>query len=299
MVTAYKNIKTNKGNDVNLLDWLTNPSNKEAVLITRKAYGTQKYIELKSLLPCATISGTFKVRNNEALIKHSGYICIDIDGKDNPEIKDYNKLREAFKNIVNISYASLSAGGNGLFCLIPLSKPDNHRKQFLALKKTFEALGIIIDKQCGEVARLRIGSYDPEAFSNEDAVAFTEIAEEDKPVRKSKKSKEKSIEYTLEKKFEEKDYDGSMTKKKVLDIIDKIIASKKDITGTYGDWFKLACSLCSEFGHDGRILFHEISKFNSQYKPHECDTVYTNVEKAGYNRISIRTFFFYAQQHGL
>lgn len=297
-ITAYQNLKTNTGKEVNLYEWLKDDSNKHLVLRAREAYGTEKYKELKNQLPCATISGTFSVRKNDALIEHSGYICIDIDGKDNPEIKDYNKLRENFKNILNISYASLSAGGNGLFCLIPLAKPEKHKEQFMALKKAFEALGIIIDKQCGEVVRLRIGSYDPEAFFNEDAVAFTEIAEEDKPKRNSKERQEKHKSDIITSNYKRKDYDKEKTKKNVIDIITKITASKKDITGVHGDWLKIACSLYSEFGHEGRGLFHQISQFSPQYKSHECDTLYTNIEKAGYDQVNIGTFFHYAKEHG-
>ena len=39
---------------------------------------------IKKRLPQAAISGIFSKRNKEGLIQHSGLICIDIDGKDNP-----------------------------------------------------------------------------------------------------------------------------------------------------------------------------------------------------------------------
>ena len=87
---------------------------------------------------------------------HSGYICIDIDGgKDNPEITDFEKLKQDLSSIECIAYCGLSISGNGVFCLIPIEHPRYHKEHFYALEKFFRDRGIVIDTSCKNVSRLR------------------------------------------------------------------------------------------------------------------------------------------------
>lgn len=297
-VTSYRNVKTNVGEDIKMLDWLTDDSFKEDILKLRKLDDVDEYKRIKSTLPCATLSGTFSIRKIQGLKEHSGYICIDIDGKENPEIKDYNKLRDELKNIANVSYASLSVGGKGVFCLIPISSPEKHKEHFYALEKCFEELGIIIDKSCKDVSRMRIMSYDPDAYINETAQVFTEILEIE--ITKTKtREKPKEAKFYVADTSERKRFDQDRTKKKVLDIIQKIKVSKKDITNLYEEWLKLACALYAEFGEDGRELYHELSQNNAKYSRVNCDAQFDAVIERKYNRVTIGTFFHIAKQYGL
>ncbi len=67
-------------------------------------------------MPAFTPSGIFKnPRNNDNLVRHSKFVCIDIDGKDNTDIMNFKELKKEFKKIKNIAYAGLSVGGNGYF----------------------------------------------------------------------------------------------------------------------------------------------------------------------------------------
>lgn len=298
-ITSYENLTTRKaGIDVNLLDWLKDESHKDLIMHLRTLDNKDEYNRIKKTLPCALLSGTFKTRHNDALKEHSGYICIDIDGKDNPQIGDYKRLRDELKNIVNVSYSALSVGGKGVFCLIPISNPDKHREHFFALEKCFEELGIVIDKSCKNVGRLRIMSYDPDAYFNENAVPFTEIAEEAIPMKKPRE-RPKQAKTDVMYSFEKMNFDKDKTKKKVLDIIQKIKSSKKDITRVYEEWFKLACALYAEFGEDGRELYHELSKNNPTYDTSKCDAQFDVVVERRYNRTKIGTFFHIAKGHGL
>ena len=297
LITVYENLTSKIGKDVNLFNWLKDESYKNLIIHLRSVDNVEEYKRIKSTLPCAMMSGTFKTRHNDALREHSGYICIDIDGKDNPQIDNYKNLRDELKNIVNVSYSALSVGGKGVFCLIPISDPDKHKEHFFALEKCFGKLGISIDKSCKNVARLRIMSYDPDAYFNENALPFTEIAEEAKPVRKPKAKIQKAITEKVEH-AEEKDYDKRKTKTKVLDIIQSIKASGKDITEIYSDWFKLACSLNYEFDEDGRELYHELSKLSPQYNSTSCDSQYDAVAERNYTKTKIGTFFYIAKQNG-
>ena len=154
---------------------------------------------IKATLPACTISGTFSQRNSQSLIQHSGFICIDIDGKDNPTITNWQGLRDTLGTWEEVVCAALSVSGRGLFLIIAIAYPWKHREQFLALEKDFRNIGLVIDKQCKDVARLRVVTSDPQATWNENAKPYRKVIKE-KPATayKGKTSPElgKLIEWT-------------------------------------------------------------------------------------------------------
>ena len=164
------------------------------------------YNKIKSSLPCLCVSGTFQGTRNEInLISHTGFICIDIDSKDNPHITDWEALKHRLSEYDCIAYCALSLSGDGLFCIIPIDKPltvvipppgaegrseaikrvkEKHVAQFRALKKTFQILGLKIDESCKDLTRLRVLSYDPRPYINTDAVFYPHMMEEEKKPKK-------------------------------------------------------------------------------------------------------------------
>jgi len=130
---------------------------------------------IKSTLPAFTISGTFTQRGNDYLIQHSGFIAIDIDANDNPNITDWAGLRDTLGTWNEILMAALSVSGRGVFCIIPLSYPHKHKAQFEALEKDFAALGLVIDKACKDVSRLRSITNDPQATWNPQAQPYKKV----------------------------------------------------------------------------------------------------------------------------
>jgi len=94
--------------------------------------------DLKKMLPCVTISGTFKERNAIGLIKHSGRICIDLDAKDNPHIENWPDLRDTLGSWKEIEFAALSASGQGVFIIILISYPEKHLQHYQAIENIFK-----------------------------------------------------------------------------------------------------------------------------------------------------------------
>ena len=80
---------------------------------------------LKGQLPQATISGVFQgSRKADNLTAHSGLICVDIDAKDNPDVNDFEHLKEnILSQIDEVSYAAHSVGGKGYFVILKLAYP--------------------------------------------------------------------------------------------------------------------------------------------------------------------------------
>lgn len=295
-ITKYKNLKSTKeGVNVNLFELLKDESYKDLVLKIRSLSTKEEKRILKEMMPCVTISGTFSERKADGLIKHSGFICIDIDGHENPNVLDFEAFRNDLSNITNIAYCGLSVGGNGVFCLIPLSNTDKHKEHFEAIELCFNKLGVVIDKSCKDVSRLRICSYDPDAYFNENAIVFNQFLEYKTKVI----SKKKSSEYPIAISKIKKEYTNDSSEKRIIRIINDINLSGTDITDTYENWFKIGCALSNHFGEQGRDIYHELSKNHSRYSPEVTDSQFDECLKSSVsNPIGIGTFFFIAESYG-
>ncbi|MBZ4037305.1 PriCT-2 domain-containing protein [Flavobacterium sp. 17A] len=285
IVSKFKNFKDTNPKDVSLWDWLHDTTYKDEVEFIRNTTNKDDRTFLKSKLPAITPSGVFCKRNASSLIKHSGFICIDIDAGDNPRISNFEQLRDELSKISNIAYASVSVSGNGVFALIPIQFPEKHKEHFEALKKCFEKLCITLDKACSDITRLRGYSYDVNAYINENAVVFKHVVENN---RKEKASKEK---------LNKKKKTLKNTNSKVIDTINKVINSGIDLTEKYEQWFQIGCALASEFGEEGREMFDLISQNHPKYSSESCDSFYSKCIENNYG-YSIGTFFYWAEQYG-
>ncbi|MEO8947317.1 MAG: BT4734/BF3469 family protein [Mucilaginibacter sp.] len=287
-VSSFKNYKSTTPQDVNLWEWLKDDSLQAEIEYLRGLESKEERRNVKSTLPCITPSGTFLIRQEAGLREHSGLICIDIDGQDNPQINDFEYLRDQIKNINNVAYCGLSASGKGLFCLIPIKDTDKHKKHFEALKLCFEHFGIKIDGGCGDVSRLRGYSYDPKAYFNMNAVIYNQLLERD--------IKTTVTTYTAKRKSN--NFGELNTRTKVDEIISKILETGIDITGAYTQWFQVGCALADEFGEEGREMYQAVSQFGHNYKVHETDNQFNKCLESS-NGYSIGTFFHWASEEGL
>jgi hypothetical protein len=122
----------------------------------------------KNKLAALTISGVFKERKAAQIIEHSGFICIDVDAKDQICKIDI----EAIKQDPYVYAVHLSVGGFGYAVLIKID-PEKHLEAFLALENYFFVnYSIVVDKSCKDTSRLRYVSYDPDIYVNEKAKLF-------------------------------------------------------------------------------------------------------------------------------
>lgn len=115
-------------------------------------------------LPCFTVSSICKDwRKTENIVSHTGLLCIDIDGHNNPHIDDWGKLRDdLFNNGKSIVAAFISASGNGLAVIFKIL-PAHHMQVFNTIMHELAYLNIVIDVQCKDYVRVRFSSYDPDA----------------------------------------------------------------------------------------------------------------------------------------
>jgi len=248
-VSVYRNAKDNQGKITDLLRWLEGyePYNNLVDQIRQEPDKTKRS-ELKKQLPGITPAGTFSKRNDESLVKHSGFIALDFDNLYDPET-----AKQYLKRLDFIFYCGLSASGAGLWTLIPVEHTDQHQRHYEALEADFTEIGLIPDPACKNLSRLRFYSYDPNPVFNLHALTYGKLAPTKEP-----------IDYTITEPIR----DNSTA----LDfLISKIERTRTDITANYYDWFKIGGALASVFGEGGRDKFHRISRFYPRYDKGKTD----------------------------
>lgn len=286
-VSLFSSYRDTKPTNINLYDWLfLNKFNKEVEKI-RNSQDEDEIKKLKSSLPAITPSGIFEKRKANKLINHSGFIQFDIDLKDNTHVKNFNELKDQLSKINEIAYCGLSVSGKGFWGLVPIMDPKKHKQHFEALYIAFKSLGIIIDKSCKDVCRLRGYSIDPNAYFNHFATTFTKVS---KPLRNKSISELNSISFNNK--------NQNIVRKNFLLALYIIQQYNIDITGGYEHWFSIGCSIANEFKEAGRDYFHIISSKSSKYNFSDADRQYNHCLKNSYN-YGIGTFFYYCRLNGV
>lgn len=281
-ISVYRGVRDTKGHISTLFEFLNNVE-YDAIQELRSCTDQNRRKQIKLSLPQATISGIFSLtRAAGNLVRHSGLICVDIDGKDNPHIANFNTLIEdTLSQLEEVAYASRSVSGNGYFVIIPLKYPEAHKAHFEKLVRDFAALDIVIDRACGDVSRLRCQSFDLHQYINLSAKPYEGLYHEPKPVRPT---------YTY-------NFSGIDAEDKVMQLCREIANRGIDLTGSYDDWMKIGAAL-SSLGESGRQWFHLCSAQNQKYNAAECDRKFNNLLRSN-RRIGIGTFFYLCKNAGL
>lgn len=282
-ISVYNGVTDNVGTVTYLSNFLGSKRHIERILAMRAETDEGRRGAMKKSLPAATVSGVFHPkRGADNLVEHTGFISIDIDGKDNPG-KNLEAIRNALICRPYVAYAATSAGGNGMFAIIPLAYPDKHEEQFDALCKDFHDLyGIVLDQKCRDKSRLRFLSYDPNPYINEDASTYRGL-----------------IEY--------KTYHTapSMTGasgdlRKVQRCVEVIVQNEIDITDDYNAWISIGAALAT-LGEEGRNYFHDVSRQHPKYRYNETNKKFTTLMKMSGTgkKANLNTFFYWCSQYGV
>jgi hypothetical protein len=250
---------------------------------------------IKASLDYFCFSGTFKERNVEGLIKHSGIICIDFDlNGEHPDPEDRTKKVHITEyNIENVKYklskdpfslaVFVSPSGYGVKVLVKIF-PEMHLDSFNGLKNYYKKnFDLSLDESGKDVSRACYASYDPEIYYNGDSELFKVEGIEQLPPPAPKPEKKFHINEDTGEVTEIKDFEGWDRKKKeefdrIKVIVGRIFQKKVDITTAYDDWLSIGMSLAI-YGEHGRELYHLVSQFNSDYIEADCDYKFSNLVK--------------------
>jgi hypothetical protein len=273
MISIYENkSKKNPSNNETIgfyLDAIKNGTWQDVVLDVRN--GKAK----KDDAPVVTVSGVFKGdKTANSLIEHSGFICIDVDDKD--QIGAINKESIAADPYTYALHESIS--GNGGFVVIVKIDPAKHLDAFLGLEKYyFLNYNIVIDTSCKNVNRLRYVSYDPEIYINEKAKIFKSY------LKKEEKQKQKAKVVVIK-----SDFDSIVNEAANLNLFD-----------SYEDYIKCAFALASEFGDSGRDYFHALCSSSTKYDYDRANKDYTIACKRDATGVTIGTLYYMFKNAGI
>lgn len=333
-VSFYKNVKDTLGvktNLIKIIEDIKNGKYSDKIQEIRNTSIKSKRNKLKSLLPCFTLSGTFKKRNLKGLINYNGLIQIDIDNVNPNDLKAIIEL----VNKDNYTYISfVSPSGNGLKIIVKSTKDiSSHLSNFKELQHYYkQEYNISVDSSTKDISRLFFVSYDKELFYNEKSKVYkgntarntdenqrnTERNTENQ--RNTERNTDENQRNTYIKQYKTDvhnnnniiDVKTSVThyNKGVIKnvtgvttdvqlVIQRITESKTDITKGYTEWLKLGFAFADTFGENGRSYYHEISSYNSGYDLDVCNSQYNECLKSNGQGVTIAYFFKLAKDYGI
>jgi len=279
-ITIFKNIQSDSQNqyfEINeVLDRIRRGNNRHLIEKIRSEHNKAKRDTYKKQLFWICFSGKFSSRSNEAMLQHSGYICLDFDAIPQREFAMWrNKIKQ---NKYTYSLFT-SPSGNGLKAIwrIPECKSnDEHNLRFEAISSEFKECKYF-DKNVKGWSRVCFESYDPEIYVNTESEIFTGIGKRQEPKQTKIRANDE-------------------VEKDTLKLVDEIEANQIDITYNYEDWLNIGFGIADKFGETGRELYHRISRVSPKYKSTDCNRQYSACLKGYRTGITINTLFHLAKQ---
>lgn len=250
-----------------------------------KAKKMDEYIKTKKMLPGATLSGLFALYEDDSLTnpgqrvmvsrreshlqQHTGWLAIDIDLQDNLQITDFESIFKIARFRPEIGLMMRSCSGTGYFGLVRLAYPERHKDQFKALLKDYAAIGIMLDKACSNIGRVRFASWDdPEhIYINKNVVPYKGLEEDQSQLvylasRQAYRSNHANVDYQVE--GNSNFWEQRMVQDRLIEVIvQELVGNHRNITESYEEWVKAGWALRSHpYGLD---LFHQLSRCSSKY----------------------------------
>lgn len=263
----------------------------EKLRAMRQQYGSKakkmpEYIETKKMLPGATLSGLFSLYEDESLThpgqrvmvsrrethlqQHTGWLAIDIDLQDNQQLTSFENIRMVARFRPEIGLLMRSCSGTGYFGLVRLAYPDRHKEQFKAILKEYAALGIVLDKQCGNIGRVRFASWDDadHIYINNNVQPYQGLATDEPQVIPQARPMYRQPQSNASSAYGGSDnsafWNDPRTQDRIIELIVKALVSRNiNITESYDEWTKAGWAL--KANPYGERLFHELSACSRKY----------------------------------
>jgi predicted P-loop ATPase len=281
-ISYYKSVKQTAQPDgvLNIEDYLDSirvGKWQDVVLWVRIAESDEERKERKKKVPIVTLSGLFSSRKADGLIEHSGFICIDIDAKD--QVADID--REALKADKYIYAIHSSVSGDGGMVALVKIDGKRHLDAFEGLQRYFLLThGIVIDNSCKDVCRSRFVSYDPDVYVNTGAKVFKQYIPK----------KERIKPFGQPTVVIESDFSEAVKE-----------ASYRNLFEDYADYIRCAFALSHELGHSGEHYFHTLVSGSAKYNAQDAEKDYARACKRDKpnNPVTIDWLRHHFKQHGV
>lgn len=177
-ITIFKNIKQTSTPFFKtitvMLDRIQNGASKDIVENIRKEKDKSTRNIIKQQLPAICFSGKFTKRLDEAILEHSGFICLDFDGYATE--KEMNADKAVISKNKYTYSVFVSPSGNGLKVIVKIPRDiENHKNYFNSLESHFNSK--YFDKTSKNISRVCYESYDPNIFINVHSEIWDTISE--------------------------------------------------------------------------------------------------------------------------
>ena len=143
----------------------------------------ERYKKGKVKLPFAMMQGVCPTRKQTGFTSYSRVLCIDIDAPKptdskpaNTWVSDWVEIKRQLSALPFVAYCALSIGGAGVFALVPIADERYHGEYFDALAALILAhFDLTVDPATRNINRLRLMTWDPDAFLNPDALVWDRL----------------------------------------------------------------------------------------------------------------------------
>jgi hypothetical protein len=168
MITIFKNIRETSTPFHRSIEFVLNRikdgKHRDLISSIRKEKNKTKRNDLKKNLPAICFSGTFSKRSDDAVMKHSGYICLDFDGYETDD--QMQQERQRLMDDKYVMSVFISPSGNGLKAIVKIPEDvEGHKKYFDALQEYFDSDNFDVTSK--NLSRVCYESYDPDIYINE------------------------------------------------------------------------------------------------------------------------------------
>jgi len=223
----------------------------------------------KKKLPAILWSGKFGRRANDALVRHSGLICADLDDLKN----NLPHVRRKLLGRPELWALFLSPTGTGLKAVFRVPADVSiHPASFRVVQRhVFDLTGVEIDEACKDVARLCFVSHDPDAYYNSNALELAPLIEPAKP-----KAIVRHNESNLK--------PNKTTIREMLAFLPK--------RPNYPDWLKIVSAVGDALPDEDAI------ELLSEWSPEEQPGEYASKLCYRLTEVTIGTLIYVARQHG-
>lgn len=219
-----------------------------------------KQAEIKGGLPIWFPGGVFG-KSHELFERKtfSNLLCLDIDGKDNPDKtpEEIKQLLSEWRNEEGkpyVGYAGLSCRRHGVFALIRVPNKaqilSEYRKYYAAIEEEIrQQYGIVIDERSSNPAQARFISLDYRPIFNEDPAVWCKQKETGKPETKPITPR--------------REPPKGEWRKSTIELLEYIVQAAEyagePLFYTEKEWWQLCNALTSNLGEAGRDLFVRLS----------------------------------------
>ena len=257
----------------------------------------KQYTKAKAQAPAAVLQGVCPSWKNNEFESLARVLCLDIDGpkpgepdNGNAWVQDWNQVKNNLAALPWVAYCALSAGGRGVFVLIPIERAD--AQTYAAYYETWETLlknrfNLATDSACKNLARLRFMTHDPAPIINRGALVWDKVLQIPQDWRQGPRLAT-PCDLTPEQ------------QKTVRAAVQYCTDHGLSIADDYNDWLRLAAFFAHSWDDaEGAELFHRLAALSPKYRERENAYKLRNLAKQHPNPVKFGTFVKLCKDNGV